>query len=889
MNAPPTVPLQTPSHARWRSLRLSHIVTLTMGGVLAIVLAASSWWSLAHLEAHQQRASEQQLTALARGIAALVRGELVLGDQPSLEYALSEFSKVPDIEMIELISLDGRSGFRINVDDARGPRVDHTLRQAEAPSTPGVNVRRSEVHQHLEVWYPIGEASPRGWVRVEQSVAAEREASAALVRSTMLGGIGILLLSLSILYLLLRRAIQPLEQASRFAKDLDTHHGRTLDVRAISLEVRTLIQALNQASRKLHEQVAILSRRDAELRAVIETAPNAVIGLDEAGRVRLFNPSATSMFGPTAEQAIDSPIDRFLPSIDRQTLNRLLAEGARVGSGGLMIARAEVVGLRSGETEFPIEIAISEVIDSPVLRYTLILRDITEQRMANDHLNIYVRALECSSNGMVIADARLPHLPVLWANSATERITGYSADEMVGRSCSFLQGPDRDQPALQGIRDAVRLSQPGTAVLRNYRRDGTPFWNQLSIAPVLDEGGKVTHFVGAITDITDRVLAEEAVVRRSAQLDMILRLSPDGFALFDADDRFVYANEAFARMTSISAATLSQTSQGRAHLEQSLRQLADPTLPWPGLWDEALGARQCVLIEPERKILSIETKQSASGDQMLFLRDVTRETEVDRMKSEFLSTAAHELRTPLVSIFGYSELLLTRQFAPERVKMMVETIHRQAGLIVNLINELLDLARIEARQGKDFRMSVQTLQPQVSEAITAALAPDDKRVVRCQLPAEPCWASIDAEKFRQALTNVISNAQKYSPGGGAIEISMVIESRREMEMAGIRVQDHGIGMTPSQLLRVFERFYRADPSGNIPGTGLGLSIVKEIIELHGGEVEIHSAIDEGTTVTLWLPTRPPREDPCTDCERHLNGKLCSESSHKTPATVSTHP
>lgn len=869
-----------------RRLRLSHIVTLTMGAVLAIALAGSSWWSQVQLNNHQRAASERQLTALARGIAALVKGELILGDQPSLEYALSEFSKTPDIRTIELISVDGKSQFRITVDEESGPQIDHDLRQFEVPASPDVRVRRSDTLGQLEVWYPIGETNPRGWVRVEQSIEAERDAGAALIRSTLLGSIGILFLSLTILYVSLRRAIQPLELASAFAKDLDTQHGRTLHARAISREVQTLIQALNDASRKLHEQVTALSRRDAELHAVLETAPNAVVGLDEAGCVRLFNPSATSIFGPTAEQAIGSPIDRFLPAIDRQALDELLSRGTRVGSEGLAIARAEVVGMRNGETEFPIEIAISEVVDSPVLRYTLILRDITEQRMANDHLNIYVRALECSSNGMVIADARLPHLPVLWANTAMARITGYEVDEMIGRSCSFLQGPERDQPGLQAIREAVRMSQPGSAVLHNYRRDGTPFWNQLSIAPVLDDAGTTTHFVGAITDITDRVAAEDAVVRRSAQLDLILRLSPDGFALFDTQDQFIYANEAFARMTGITAAMLSVDGEGRLGLERRLQQQADPSQPWPSLWLESASAQQCVLLAPERRILSVETRRSTSGDQLLFLRDVTRETEVDRMKSEFLSTAAHELRTPLVSIYGYSELLLTRQFAPDRVKVMVETIHRQSGLIVNLINELLDLARIEARQGKDFRMSVQALQPQVQEALAAAMPPQDRRVLFSEFPLETFWVNVDAEKLRQALTNVLSNAQKYSPGGGAIEISMPTDVRHGIDRVGVRVRDHGIGMTAGQLARVFERFYRADPSGNIPGTGLGLSIVKEIIELHGGEVEMQSVMGEGTTVTLWLPRRAPPSDPCSACERQINDATCSESDHSAPRTLS---
>jgi signal transduction histidine kinase len=111
----------------------------------------------------------------------------------------------------------------------------------------------------------------------------------------------------------------------------------------------------------------------------------------------------------------------------------------------------------------------------------------------------------------------------------------------------------------------------------------------------------------------------------------------------------------------------------------------------------------------------------------------------------------------------------------------------------------------------------------------------------------------DAAKLRQALTNVLGNAVKYSPKGGAVEIRCVTETRQGKPFVGIVITDNGIGMTAAQLARVGERFYRADTSGNIPGTGLGVTIVKEIVELHGGSLDVESMSGAGTTMTLWLP------------------------------------
>jgi signal transduction histidine kinase len=257
------------------------------------------------------------------------------------------------------------------------------------------------------------------------------------------------------------------------------------------------------------------------------------------------------------------------------------------------------------------------------------------------------------------------------------------------------------------------------------------------------------------------------------------------------------------------------------------------------------------LMIPERRMLTRSVRREEGGSKVLYFRDVTRETEVDRMKSEFLTTAAHELRTPMASVYGFSELLLRRQFDDHTRQDLLSTIHRQAGALIQLLNELLDLARIEARAGKDFRIAVQPLRPILETTVASLLVPNDPRRVSADLPDGTVQCAVDPDKLRQALTNLLSNAYKYSPAGGEIRLDTVRDDRGAR--VGIRVSDHGIGMTPEQLARCFERFYRADASGNIPGTGLGLALVKEIVEIQGGSVELRSRPGEGTTAVVWLP------------------------------------
>jgi signal transduction histidine kinase len=186
---------------------------------------------------------------------------------------------------------------------------------------------------------------------------------------------------------------------------------------------------------------------------------------------------------------------------------------------------------------------------------------------------------------------------------------------------------------------------------------------------------------------------------------------------------------------------------------------------------------------------------------------------------------------------------------------MLSTIHRQSQILINLVNELLDLARIESRRGKDFKRETQALRPIIDNTLSGLLIHGDSRVVQATLPDEPIVVDVDREKLSLALTNVLSNAYKYSPQGGSIDLDVVWRERAGQGEVGVRVTDHGLGMTPEQVARVFDRFFRADTSGNIPGTGLGMTIVKEIIELHGGQVGVGSEAGVGTTVILWLPVR----------------------------------
>ncbi|TXH88325.1 MAG: sensor histidine kinase [Rhodoferax sp.] len=366
------------------------------------------------------------------------------------------------------------------------------------------------------------------------------------------------------------------------------------------------------------------------------------------------------------------------------------------------------------------------------------------------------------------------------------------------------------------------------------------------------------------TETAARMRAQEQVQDRTEQLNAIFSLSPDGFVSFDAKRRVKYVNPAFLRMTVTQADKLQGLSE--QEFSQWLSALCDPNTPFKGVdklrlqeGREKDGSREIIEVDSfGKRVLQVRFRRSdtESVSQILYFRDVTHENVVDQMKSEFLSTAAHELRTPMASIYGFTELLLHQEHDRETEKEFLGIVYRQSELMVRIIDELLDLARIEARKGKDFVLSDVDMQDLLTDLARTYVPPPGRAVPHLEMPSASLRVRADAGKLRQALLNVLVNAYKFSAAGGEVEITLepiMDQGSEEVSSVAVVISDTGIGMTPEQLQQVCNRFYRADSSGKVPGTGLGMAIVKEIVELHHGEIHIASQWGKGTEVRLTFP------------------------------------
>jgi PAS domain S-box-containing protein len=455
-----------------------------------------------------------------------------------------------------------------------------------------------------------------------------------------------------------------------------------------------------------------------------------------------------------------------------------------------------------------------------------------------------------------------------WWSPQFFRLLGYEPNEIAADLVTFdgMLHPDDQPVAFAAIERALKDNEPFDVQYRLRTKAGQYRWFRARAKVYFDDFGAATRMAGSIQDVHDRKEAQAKIREHGQQVAAIFSLSPDGFVSFDAQGCVSYVSPGFAPLTGMPGefliglreAQFSARLFERAAPKQTVTSLADVRQLVHADDDQDGVAAGRVVVEmqpPGKRMLELRLSRSQGGavSQVLHLRDVTHETEVDQMKSAFLSMAAHELRTPMASIYGFTQLLLTREFKPERQKDMLARIYRQSEAMTSIINELLDLARIESRQGKDFEFEMVDLAELAAAVISDFKLPPDRQAPVVVWPDKPVMVWVDRQKMSQAVLNVLSNAYKYSPDGGPVFVRyLAADAEQGRHRFAVEIEDQGMGLSPDHLARLGERFFRADKSGNIPGTGLGVSIVKELMELMGGRMQVRSELGKGTTVTLWL-------------------------------------
>ncbi len=260
------------------------------------------------------------------------------------------------------------------------------------------------------------------------------------------------------------------------------------------------------------------------------------------------------------------------------------------------------------------------------------------------------------------------------------------------------------------------------------------------------------------------------------------------------------------------------------------------------------------------RVSQLLSDEKASPGVVLLLRDVTREREIEQMKSAFLAMAAHELNTPLTTIIGYSELLIAvetaKNFSEEQKKDYLLLIHNKALALGGLIDDLLDVSRVESGSSLSLDYQEFELDNVIHEVVASYSENATRHNFLITLPDVTVYLIADRLRLKQVVDHLISNAVKYAPEGGDVRISLTMQENK-IELS---VEDEGIGMDEEHLAHIFDRFYRVDSSDTaVQGVGLGMSLVRNIVLAHHGDIQVESQLGKGTKFCITLPQMPPAE------------------------------
>lgn len=372
--------------------------------------------------------------------------------------------------------------------------------------------------------------------------------------------------------------------------------------------------------------------------------------------------------------------------------------------------------------------------------------------------------------------------------------------------------------------------------------------------------GEVRQFEASEIDLLSTLAGQTAVLVENARLFQateggrrrlaaILASTTDAVLVTDRDDRVLLANPAAERAFGIEAGKIVGQKIVETELESALERI------FGGPLSESAALNEEVPLPDGRTLYaSVSAILSSDGERIgrvAVMRDITHFKELDELKSDFVATVSHDLRAPLTFMRGYTTMLPMVGELTDKQAEYIDKILQGVGQMSELIDDLLDLGRVEAGVGLERKpchlgaILIEAVDGMRARAITKGLA------LRLEPPEETAVVAGDAALLRQMVANLVDNAIKYTPDGGTVTVGLVVHDMQ----AAISVTDTGIGIAPDDQVRLFEKFYRIRrrDTADIPGTGLGLAIVKSIAERHGGRVWVESELSKGSSFHVLLP------------------------------------
>jgi PAS domain S-box-containing protein len=637
-------------------------------------------------------------------------------------------------------------------------------------------------------------------------------------------------------------------------------------------------------------------------RRLFEAARDGILILEvDTGRITDVNPFLIELLGFSHDEMVGKTVGELSPFRDIES-NKIMLE--RLQRDGYV--RYEDLPLETRDGRHIAVEFVSNVYQAGARNVIQCnIRDITERKRIEMALIRLAAIIESSNDAIIGKD--LKGIITSW-NKGAETIFGYTASEMAGTSILRLIPNDRQDEENQILGKIKRGESVVHFDTQRQTKGGGLVDVSVTVSPIKDASGTVIGVSKVARDITELKRAEKGLRESEAQLHTTIENLDEGVVVSDLDGRLLQWNRAALRLHGYSDSDQDRRSFTELIDTFELTTLDGALVPveqWPlarvlrGEELRDLELRVCRIGSDRQWILNYggtlvhdvnnspllaivtitditerkltEDKLAASfkeiGDLNAGLEQRVAERTVelqsakeqaesaDRMKSEFLANMSHELRTPLNGIIGFSEFLIDGKTGALTAKQTeyVTDIFNSGRHLLQVINDVLDLAKVEA--GKmDVHPETFSVGKAIEEvcSVVGSLALQKRLAISSKVEPSADEVTLDRQKLKQVLFNLISNAVKFSEDGGSVNIlaDLCDEARLRLQ-----VQDSGIGIKPEDLDKLFIEFRQLDSglARQNQGTGLGLALTKRIVEFQQGTIEVQSELGKGSTFTVILP------------------------------------
>lgn len=628
-----------------------------------------------------------------------------------------------------------------------------------------------------------------------------------------------------------------------------------------------------------------IAAREHENRSIVDTAVVAIILLDRDGEVRSVNRATELIFGYPAEEVVGGPITRLLGGFDASSLGQLHKRCKEEPENDRLANLVEA--RRRDGAELFLDVQLNDwFTEAGELRYTAIIRDVTVQQRTTRALEEAEKRWNFALEGACIGvfDIDLTR-GTSFVSDTWKAMLGFDRQEEIDAQREWLSRVHpHDLVGVKAADDACLAgeAQRSRSEYRIRRKDGTWIWLR-SDAIVIERApdGAALRMIGTQTEITELKSAEAAMRASEEKLRSAIEHAPVGMALVDLEGRWFQVNEALCRLLGYSEEQLRQLDfQSITHPDDLEADLAQVAMLLSGEIETYQMEKRYIHKEghPVWGLLSVSLPKNADGKPEYFIsqiQDINDRKEMERMKSEFIATVSHELRTPMTSIRGSLGLVVgsMAKDLPANAMRLLTIAQKNCERLILLINDILDLEKISDGSMR-LAMKREEIGTIVAQAVESNEAYADQFNVTFSFekPKDDLFVEADPDRLQQVLSNLLSNAAKFSPASAAVDI------RVEDLGAAVRISvvDQGEGILPEFRSRIFGRFSQADGSATRQkgGTGLGLHISKQLIEKMSGRIGFDSVVGEGSTFWIELPTLDARG----------RGVSASEGSESTGAT-----